>query len=54
MWFLYPWNDINCYSPIKKNTNPTEDEIKDYMRGNVCRFTGYTQIVKAIKFCAEE
>jgi len=38
---------------LKENPNPTEDEIRDYMRGNICRCTGYIQIVKAIKACAE-
>lgn len=28
---------------------PSEEEIREYIRGNICRCTGYTQIVKAIK-----
>jgi len=39
---------------LKENPNPTEEEIKDYIRGNICRCTGYIQIVKAIKSCATE
>ena len=55
MCFLCLWNDINYYTALlKENTNPTEDEIKDYMRGNICRCNGYIQIVKTIKFYAEE
>jgi carbon-monoxide dehydrogenase small subunit len=36
-----------------ENHNPTEEEIRDHIRGNLCRCTGYTQIVKAIRNCAE-
>ncbi len=34
---------------LDENPSPTEDEIREYVRGNTCRCTGYTQIVKAIK-----
>ena len=39
---------------LRENPNATEDEIRNYMRGNLCRCTGYVQIVKAIKSCATE
>lgn len=52
--FCTPGMILTATALLKENTNPTEDEIKDYMRGNICRCTGYIQIVKAIKFCAEE
>lgn len=52
--FCTPGMILTAIALLKENTNPTEDEIKDYMRGNICRCTGYIQIVKAIKFCAEE
>jgi carbon-monoxide dehydrogenase small subunit len=34
---------------LEENPQPTEKEIREYIRGNLCRCTGYTQIVKAIK-----
>ena len=34
---------------MDENPQPTEGEIREYIRGNLCRCTGYTQIVKAIK-----
>ncbi len=37
-----------------KNPNPTEEEIREYIKGVLCRCTGYTNIVKAIKKCAEK
>jgi carbon-monoxide dehydrogenase small subunit len=34
---------------LDENPSPTEDEIREYIRGNICRCTGYTQVVKAIQ-----
>lgn len=33
---------------LEENPNPTEDEIKDYMVGNICRCASYAQIFAAI------
>ena len=33
---------------IKKNPKPTETEIRDHLEGNICRCTGYHNIVKSI------
>lgn len=38
---------------LQENPSPTEDEIKEYIRGNLCRCTGYVNIIKAIKKAAE-
>ena len=37
---------------LKDNPNPTNDEIKDVLSGNLCRCTGYQNIIKAIKKAA--
>ena len=34
---------------LDEDPHPTEDQIRDYIRGNLCRCTGYTQIVQAIQ-----
>ena len=34
---------------LKNNNNPSEAEIREYLSGNICRCTGYQNIVKAIK-----
>ena len=39
---------------LNENPNPTELEVRDYMRGNLCRCTGYTNIVEAVKYEAEK
>ncbi len=38
---------------LKRNPNPSETEIRDHIRGNLCRCTGYISIVKAIKSCSK-
>jgi carbon-monoxide dehydrogenase small subunit len=37
---------------LKKNPKPTEDEIRWAISGNLCRCTGYVNIVKAIQHAA--
>jgi len=37
---------------LKKNPKPTEDEIRRAISGNLCRCTGYVNIVKAIQHAA--
>jgi len=37
---------------LDKNPNPSEEEIKRAISGNLCRCTGYVKIIKAIKAAA--
>jgi carbon-monoxide dehydrogenase small subunit len=37
---------------LDENPSPTEAEIKHYMRGNLCRCTGYKRILEAIQAAA--
>jgi aerobic-type carbon monoxide dehydrogenase small subunit (CoxS/CutS family) len=37
---------------LERNPNPSEDEIRDYLAGNVCRCTGYVGIVAAVRAAA--
>jgi carbon-monoxide dehydrogenase small subunit len=39
---------------LESNPNPTEEEIRDYLSGNICRCTGYVGIVAAVKNAAEK
>ena len=40
---------VSATALLDKNPQPTEDEIKDAIAGNLCRCTGYKKIVDAIK-----
>ena len=40
------------YAFLKKNPHPTEDEIRWAISGNLCRCTGYVNIVKSIEYAA--
>jgi len=39
---------------LEKNPSPTEDEIRWGISGNLCRCTGYVNIVKAVQYAAEK
>jgi carbon-monoxide dehydrogenase small subunit len=39
---------------LEENAHPSEDEIKKFMMGNLCRCTGYYQIIDSIKAAAEQ
>ncbi len=39
---------------LNHNRNPTEKEIKHALEGNLCRCTGYVNIVEAVKWAAEK
>ena len=47
--YCTPGMVLSAYALITRNPDPTEEEIKDAMGGNICRCTGYTRILKAIK-----
>ncbi len=37
---------------LKQNSNPTRDDIKEYLAGNLCRCTGYLKIFEAVELAA--
>ncbi len=39
---------------LSKNPNPSEDEIRHGISGNLCRCTGYNKIVEAVRYAAEK
>jgi carbon-monoxide dehydrogenase small subunit len=52
--FCTPGMITRAYRLLKENANPTEDEIRHGIAGNLCRCTGYQNIVKAIQAAAAE
>jgi len=38
---------------LERNKNPSEQEIREAISGNLCRCTGYVNIVKAVQYAAE-
>ncbi|MBQ4823671.1 MULTISPECIES: (2Fe-2S)-binding protein [unclassified Leisingera] len=46
--FCTPGMVMSAAALLKDNPKPTEAEIRDYLEGNLCRCTGYHNIVKAI------
>ena len=51
--FCTPGILISSYTLLKENPDPTEDEIKIAIEGNICRCTGFTKIIAAIGDAAE-
>ncbi len=52
--FCTPGMLLVALSLLNKNPSPTEDEARCAISGNLCRCTGYQQIVDAILFAAEK
>lgn len=50
--FCTPGMILTAFALLKENANPTEDEIRQYLQGNLCRCTGYKKIVQAIRTVA--
>ena len=46
--FCTPGMVMSAAALLKENPTPTEQDVRDYLEGNICRCTGYHNIVKAI------
>jgi carbon-monoxide dehydrogenase small subunit len=51
--YCTPGMIIAAKALLDRNPHPTEDEIREAISGNLCRCTGYAQIVRAIRMAAE-
>lgn len=49
MWFLFAWIYYECFGNGKELVNPSDDEIRAYLAGNLCRCSGYMSQMRAIK-----
>jgi carbon-monoxide dehydrogenase small subunit len=52
--FCTPGMIMQAYWLLKENPNPTDDEIRMGLTGNLCRCTGYQNIVKSVRAAAKE
>ena len=50
--FCTPGMLMSSYALLSNNTNPSEEEIRWGISGNLCRCTGYQNIVKAVQYAA--
>ena len=50
--FCTPGILLSARALLNRSPHPSEEEIKDALRGNLCRCTGYTRIVEAVKQAA--
>jgi len=44
---------ISTHALLQSTPDPTDDEIREAIGGNLCRCTGYTQIIDAVRLAAE-
>lgn len=52
--FCTPGMLVRSYRLLQENPNPTEEEIRVGISGNLCRCTGYQNIVKAVQYAAKK
>jgi len=52
--FCTPGMMLSAYALLQRNPAPTEAEIRWGISGNLCRCTGYVNIVEAIRYAAEK
>jgi len=50
--YCTPGMMMTSYALLQKNPHPTEREIRQAISGNLCRCTGYVNIVKAVEYAA--
>jgi aerobic carbon-monoxide dehydrogenase small subunit len=51
--FCTPGMIMTARALLDRNPNPSDEEIREAISGQICRCTGYTNIVKAVRWAAE-
>lgn len=51
--FCTPGMLLTARALLDQNPNPTDDEIREAISGQICRCTGYTNIIKSVRWAAE-
>jgi carbon-monoxide dehydrogenase small subunit len=52
--FCTPGMIISAYEILQRHSDPSEEEIREGLEGNLCRCTGYHNIVKAVQHAARQ
>ena len=52
--YCTPGMIMSAYALLQENPDPTDEEVRFAISGNICRCTGYGKIVKAVQEAAEE
>ena len=52
--FCTPGMIMSSVALLESNSDPSEEEIRHALAGNLCRCTGYHNIVKAVRYAAEK
>ena len=52
--FCTPGMIMRSYRLLQENPDPTDEEIRMGLSGNLCRCTGYQNIVKAVRYAADK
>ncbi len=52
--FCTPGFIMSTKALLDKNPDPNEEEIKEGLAGNICRCTGYVQVIEAVKEAAKK
>lgn len=50
--FCTPGMVVTATALLRENPDPTEEDIRDYLRGNYCRCTGYIAMIEAVRAAA--
>ncbi|HEV2128893.1 MAG TPA: (2Fe-2S)-binding protein [Thermomicrobiales bacterium] len=51
--YCTPGMIMSTVALLKRNPDPTDEEIRHELEGNICRCTGYENIVKSVRYAAE-
>ncbi len=52
--FCTPGMLMTGYALLQRNPDPSEIEIREAISGNLCRCTGYVNIIKSVRYAAEK
>ena len=52
--FCTPGMLMTSYALLEQHADPSEDDIRKAISGNLCRCTGYVNIVKAVQYAAQK